>query len=333
MPHTPYMNRLFASTVLLLASLAHAQNLVPNPSFEEHTLCPDHDSQIDRATGWQANAWSPDYYNACDTNGIVGVPSNLIGYQFAASGVAYAGMVTYTDSTLLQDYSEYIGIFLMQPLIPGEVVYLSFKTVPTIQGNSTTTMKYLCKGIGMKFRMQPLDLQNPQPADNIAALHLDEVVSDTANWTLVHGSYVPDSAYQYLVIGNFFDPAHSQSELVNPGGSVAGAYTFVDDICVSYDSTAYHHVGLSEPVADPPLTFAPNPFSIDCQITFAHPVRGSTSLMIRDQAGRLVNIVALPIGASEWHLADRELANGAYTISLTTPTGASRPVVLVHVSP
>jgi hypothetical protein len=58
------------------------------------------------------------------------------------------------------------------------------------------------------------------------------VITDTANWTLVSGSFVADSAYRYIVLGNFFDDAHTDTVHFIPGPSAA-AYYLYDAICVS----------------------------------------------------------------------------------------------------
>jgi hypothetical protein len=62
---------------LSVYSRINAQNLVPNPSFEEYSICPDGTSQIDRATHWMPFRHTPDYHNACDESEIVGVPNSI----------------------------------------------------------------------------------------------------------------------------------------------------------------------------------------------------------------------------------------------------------------
>jgi hypothetical protein len=61
--------------ILLLAIVfvikAYGQvNLVPNPSFEIYSTCPDNisgtqDDQVSKATGWSSWIKTPDYYNVC----------------------------------------------------------------------------------------------------------------------------------------------------------------------------------------------------------------------------------------------------------------------------
>lgn len=110
---------------ILNAGLMNGQNLVPNPSFEDTTSCPDNLSQIDRAFGWQSYRITPDYFNACSLpGGYSGVPLNQFDYQYPRSGNAYAGLFCLYLPTL--NAREYIGIELSQPLIIGREYFASF---------------------------------------------------------------------------------------------------------------------------------------------------------------------------------------------------------------
>ena len=73
------------------------QNLVPNPSFEEYNTCPNINPDIGSSNNWiNPTGYSPDYFNSCDPNANnYSIPENAYGFQFAKSGVAYAGMITY----------------------------------------------------------------------------------------------------------------------------------------------------------------------------------------------------------------------------------------------
>lgn len=55
-----------------------AQNLVPNPSFEEYDTCPTNQQQIQHAIGWSAYRAMINYYNACASpiSTDISVPAN-----------------------------------------------------------------------------------------------------------------------------------------------------------------------------------------------------------------------------------------------------------------
>lgn len=62
--------------LIIVSKLSFSQNLVPNPSFETYTLCPNNFGQIANAIGWDyiQAAQSSDYYNSCATGTNVSVP-------------------------------------------------------------------------------------------------------------------------------------------------------------------------------------------------------------------------------------------------------------------
>ncbi|MDO9187033.1 MAG: hypothetical protein Q7W13_13545 [Bacteroidia bacterium] len=69
-------------------------NLVPNPSFEQYSSCPSTECGISLATGWYSAGYTPDYFNGC-ASWPFGAPQNAAGYQYPASGNAYALVGTY----------------------------------------------------------------------------------------------------------------------------------------------------------------------------------------------------------------------------------------------
>jgi len=71
---------------LLFAKISFCKgqiNLVPNPSFESYTACPNNAATISFATGWLNFGQTPDYFNSCanSTASFVGVLSNYFGYH------------------------------------------------------------------------------------------------------------------------------------------------------------------------------------------------------------------------------------------------------------
>ncbi len=136
---------------------------------------------------------------------------------------------------LIDDYREMIGTELLEPLTVGQTYYGSFWVNAAYGGPQQTGSA--CNNIGMLLMtsafsevITPNDPQLPLP--NHAQIYSQQVVSDTANWTLVSGSFVADSAYRYLVIGNHFDNAHTTVQVIGPPGN-SSAYIFVDAVCLS----------------------------------------------------------------------------------------------------
>jgi len=237
------MKNKFSLVLLFLVCLCgnnKAQfNLVPNPSFETFTNCPTTLSMIGNATGWSSYRGSPDYYNACNTSSnSLGVPNNLAGYQNAQDGEAFAGLVAYSTGGLAR---EYMGAQLVQTLSIGQTYFVSFY-VSLAEFNSLTAQYVPSNKIGVRFSTvpfegsdPPLPNETPAPINNFANVFTNTIISDTLVWTKIQGSFVADSAYKYIAIGNFFDDANTDT-IYRPNGVYS--YFFIDNICVSTSSTS-----------------------------------------------------------------------------------------------
>lgn len=292
-----------------------AQNLVPNPSFELKDTCPYTIGfqEGDKPLHWERWNQSPEYFNACvpgeGVDSLVGVPLNGFGYQYAFDGDAYVGMYAYSLTT---NFREYVGCELLEPLEVGETYQLSFFT-NVAYGGSYWAPTWACTHMGMLFTMQPnvwTDID--QPAFGIrdhAHLYGTAMISDTANWTLMSGSFVADSAYQYLVLGNFFSDSLTDTLQVIPGASL-GAYYFVDGVCVTKAGQACSYTsGIAE--QDQMAGYAwPNPAA-----EFLHVrVDPGTQWQVFDATGRLVE-AGVCMGAS-LTIPVREWALGEYVLRL-----------------
>lgn len=120
------MKKFLLTVFILLTHVCVAQvNLVPNPSFEDTVSCPFTAGQVDRAVGWYPSRNTPDYFNECDwINGLTAVPNNFTGYQYAHSGVAYCGYISYLKTT--PNYRENFTCNLLAPLTIGTKYFISF---------------------------------------------------------------------------------------------------------------------------------------------------------------------------------------------------------------
>ena len=232
---------------------AWTQNRVPNWSFEEYTECPTNLSQIDYALGWQRIGGSPDLYNSCGVSDTVNVPTSFQGYQEAHTGNGYAGVVTYH-----WDGREYIQAQLNAPLSLGERCYVSMYVSPGGYANvGQISPELMSSGVGLRMSVSPY----PIPDDwmvfdfNAAIVYMDEILQDTATWTRLYAEFVPDSAYEYVQLGNFFAEDSTLGIEVDPDGGAVYAYAFIDDVCISQtpgvcDATnaiSSHHVLSAEP--------------------------------------------------------------------------------------
>lgn len=213
------------SSFLFFSNNCTSQNLVPNPSFEDTLSCPTMGGQIYRALGWMNFGITPDYFNSCN-GGLLGTPQNAWGNQVPINGNAYAGFAC--NASTLSNVREFIGCQLNQQLIIGETYYVSFyASLSDIPSGDCAINK-----IGVKFSTTSFDSINLPSLNNISHVYTNSIVSDTINWTKISGSFVADSSYNYLMLGNFFDD--SQLDTLNcPPNIGTYSYYFFDLICVS----------------------------------------------------------------------------------------------------
>lgn len=228
------MNRQ-AQTVLIILILASinvfAQNLAPNPSFEEYESCPAGPSRIElpfsissTLVGWcRPTKGSSDYFNACN-DFAVSVPDNIFGYQEAKSGDAYIGLFTAYG---LVDYREYIQGQLAYPLIAGNRYLVCYWVSPSeISYRPHDRMgalflnEYLMDSASVERITIPPQIESP------AGLFF----SDNTQWHRVMDTFTATGGENWMIIG-CFPPT---DELHFPEGddpSVVGYY-YVDDVCV-----------------------------------------------------------------------------------------------------
>jgi len=248
----------------MIKHLGNGQNLIPNWNFEQYDSCPSASAQFERVKDWVVFKNDPDYWNACNASYIAGVPNNCAGYQQASTGNAYAGIHTFSGNTLTPGgYKEYIGVELLSPLVVGIKYFVSFKVSPTfLDSNCTTTCKTVNNKLGAFFSTVGYSYpSNQMPIPNSAQIFSDSIISDTANWSIIRGSFIADSSYKYVAIGNFFTDSATSSQIMNPSGTYDLAYYYIDDVCVSTDSLFCEALnGIDENDWEVEINLFPNPF-------------------------------------------------------------------------
>jgi hypothetical protein len=274
-----------------------AQNLVPNPSFETYTLCPNTDGQILSAAPWTAATatCSSDYFNTCSAN--YG-SNNPFAFQLPRTGNAYAGLYFY-----IGNLREYLQVQLTIPLVQNKTYYVEFFvsfykiaafTTPcnNIAANLSSAQPYTAN-LGELQPLTPhiLNIGNP-------------IISDTLNWVKVSGCYLAQGGEEYLTIGNFFDNLNTVTTNSNNI-----AYYFVDDVSV-FEITGTCVNGINELSTN---------FNIDM---YPNPTNGILNLKLLD-AGKDVEIIITDVLGREVLISDykvqiniSDLETGIYFLSV-----------------
>jgi len=249
------VKKLLLFIVFIFASVCgYAQNLVPNPSFEDTLGCPQGYPDLDtKCQNWKSFRLSPDYMNDCSS--VCGY-NNQYGYQQPNSGKAYAGFGAY--QTTVPESREHIGVQLSTPLTIGTKYYISFY----VSAAFNIQMNIACNKIGaLLTTYQYNDSSGSNPLPNSSTVKTDSIIADTILWKKVSGAFVADSSYQYLIIGNFFDDANTDTlHLPDSGFGYYVSYYYLDDVCLTTDSIyAETWTGIHEQVIENSFIVFPNP--------------------------------------------------------------------------
>jgi len=229
-------------TILLSLTSVFAQNLVPNPSFEEYEQCPEIFDSVNPISEW-INNWyspslgSPDYFNECCTTPPIefglDVPNNAIGYQYASDGSAYVGLFTAGDCSSgnsKNQLREYLQCRLIDTLQTDSTYRISFKL------SLADSVACYTSSFGLLLTPEELLLNDntnfnltPQVSGSI---NLIESLND---WVLIDGIYASQGNECYLTIGNFNNNQNSGFEETGQN-SFQASYVYVDAISIVLQS-------------------------------------------------------------------------------------------------
>lgn len=208
----------------VLPNLA-AQNLAPNPSFEEYAMCPPWPAPggpyVLEATPWYGVQASADYYNGCAPPAYFGVPANWTGYQEAHTGVGYAG--AYFFIPYQNNYREYIQAPLLDTLEAGVCYEVG-------AWMNLADERCGCNRAGILLSDGPvlLPLGSTPQVDYHGFVVLDE-----DQWVYVFDYYQAVGNETHITIGNFYPNTDTQ---IDPDCTVPFpgnlTYILIDDVVV-----------------------------------------------------------------------------------------------------
>jgi hypothetical protein len=282
---------------------AHGQNLVPNPSFENYSLCPNNQAQINRASPWrQPTNNTPDYFNACTTQTFIGVPHNSLGYQNARTGNAYAGFGSYYNCSW--NCREYIEVQLINTLIQNKKYCVSFYV--SLADSSYNGLS----SIGAYFSDTLINDQSTLSALPVMPQinsSLQIPLIDTANWMLISDTFVANGGERYMVIGTFASDSQLIVTNIRPNPSnVKWVYYYIDDVSVN----DIGYVGIQSNALSNNISLFPNPSDGTFQLKGNFP--SNSQLHIYNLLGEeIIQPISLPQG-NQTIPVELSLAEGIY---------------------
>jgi len=202
-----------------------SNNLVNNTSFEVYYNCPTSMGELSESKYWWG--YSADYFNACTTNPGISVPSNVGGFQYAHTGVAYAGFALYTNEYVsTPDYRETIKTKLSDSLIANKRYCTNFY-ISLAEGSYDSFFSCLVlDSVGMLFTNDSVQDNALPIVSNGIKVQNNIFNLDTVNWLQISNSFIANGGEQYLTIGNF-------DNIINwATGKTGMTAIYVDDVSV-----------------------------------------------------------------------------------------------------
>lgn len=228
---------------------AAAQNLVPNPSFEQYRdlRCGISSKSADFDNGpdyWTSpNSATPDFYSLLVRDSVYinddilcrnhpfSESAGSYGYQAPRDGNNMVGIITYTKGGSIPclDYSEYITVELKKPLVQGNN-YLCGYFISLAENR-----EYVSNNVGMLFSSDSVfgsgvcDYLNYLPQINN-----ENVIEESIKWLLVNNLFTSQGGERFLTIGNFYSDEATTVKFVfdNPVYTNSLAYYFIDSVFV-----------------------------------------------------------------------------------------------------
>lgn len=233
---------------LLLALLfpfgLSAQNLIPNPGFEQYRRCPQTLGNFEEDLFYWScpTRGSTDFFHQCSPE--MGAPENFNGKQEPAEGKAYAGFYAYAPS----EYREYVQVRLYNPLKGGKTY--RFSAALSLAERSDYSLAQL----GVLFSNHPLRegtrkvlssrrrMAHPGNRYTYIDLPTNKDLSAARHWVRLETTFQAKGGEAVLILGNF--ETDQRTRKTRRKGSNKGAYYYLDALSL----VALDSLGVPEPL-------------------------------------------------------------------------------------
>jgi len=249
----------FAGSYLAFGQHCYGENLIPNPSLDSFSICPDNLWQIDRAVPWTQPLWlsASSVYNQCmfDGNPTQMDTAWLKTVHWRSQGMAY-NIIWAEDN-----WRTYIEVPLKKQLEAGQCYYgefwvlthkVSYKVIDAIGIYFSDTLVKLHNdtviGGDTIFWIMPIyvtpQISNPQ----------GHILKDTANWEKVSGTFIAQGTETAMIVGNFKYNSEIQWEILINYPAQSSRYFFDDFVLCKCEDTI-------PPEKPESMVYIPNIFS------------------------------------------------------------------------
>ena len=223
---------LIISMLIACTHTLYAQNLVPNPGFENFTTCPTHSALLYYAAPWvNGNSNNCDFHHACHG-----------GISYAYCGDGYGRLITYYPfmlNTPRPNSREYLQVQLSSPLVAGQVYDVSLWYV-SVSGTYQDKL-----GIYLSGPTQPYEpsgkyygYNNPAGSGHNAPASVTPQIESPAgvplfnssfSWAPLSGTYTAVGGEEWITIGSF----HKDVDHTIAGDTAGTTVYIIDNVCVA----------------------------------------------------------------------------------------------------
>ncbi len=230
---------ILSATVIIIGLLfktteSIAQNLVPNPGFEEFFTCPQtinvNKTNSKIAPHWHSPSYgTPDLYNSCSKQ--MGI-QNVTGFTNPFSGNGFAGIIVWEKQ---YGYREYLQVRLKEPLKAGATYIVSFRYKLSSYSKYSADRIAFTLDDTCTFYKHDATIPIENTFCRIKPKALDP---NSGTWELLETEYSAKGNERYLTIGNFHNNINTKTtnltyiETQEPMLEY-GAYYYIDEVIVT----------------------------------------------------------------------------------------------------
>lgn len=294
--------------VSILPLHINSQNLIPNPSFEDHSECidPPPNQSLQTCNNW-FNAVEPlstvDWYSTCfPTSSFYQLPDLFFGYSLPHSGDAMIGIGPYSTIT---DIGECFGVRLINPLVADSSYCLNF----WLKNSRNHEYNYSMYSINSTFVYDTSGINSRHDiTDYLTLLN----TPDNGEWIQLSSYYVANGGEEFLLVG-LFQPLSQFFTEVPQTSPETRMYYYLDD----FSLTQCNKDSLFSVVLELPNVFSPN--GSDPNDFYILKIKNIKSLIV-SVLNRWGNVVKEYNGLTEiWDGTDmfgNHLSEGVYFIKV-----------------
>ena len=295
------------------------QNYIPNYSFED-TL--PRTTPLFLPTDWfvptnESFDYFTPFHNLSSQHYQFYSPQNLVGFQVAKTGQAYAGILLYhLWGSSSNPRREYMQVQLKRPLIFDSTY--CFQLFISMADSVHFASKNM---LGVYFSQNAVSANHTNHLPYIPQLVVspNTYLTDKVNWVKIDMQYQAQGGEKYITIGNFNDTNYIDTTFVPGGGDqfwMQASYYYLDDIWLSHcDSLPESLVtGLNEPLLKQQFKVYPNPFV--SEITVESEGKENLAFKLYNAIGQEVKVQVQQLGHHQ-QISTGHLPKGIYWLRVS----------------